>query len=688
MSAPPFSDIAGYRDAPLILASVSRAWCDIALTHPPLWSTIIVDQSENDCLERIHLFFDRSGKELLDIILLDHVAPTLYLKIFITEHADRFKTLVGLSAERMFAPNHPSRMEPLNTPASLINCSIYKSIRRNRRISTIPIPKCLRHVQLQRFHFDSKSLIQFTHFHNLESLYISIAFEPENTEWDRELRFELLRHLHLNISHGDWSEESSSAFAWVEWLGCPALVDLDLVYSLRLYTSNETYPRLEACLLRFRSMQNLRVHMDANGASSQVFDASEFHDMHSSVFAGRLELVQLTFFQLETLQSDWVESLTKRFFSIFFPNAHLVWPYGQFPDPTIFTDLKTMHISYHMKGNWGAWVDPEMTRLVFPFLEELYLEYVPGLLDLLHAPCLTSLHIDGFIPSECSDLRHINNSTISSICLKFGEHTPGLLEIYLPPVDNLQLDLQIDDLFHLNVHSSWIQAVTINADQWNDIICPPIWTVDCVSEKLGIVTALNVKSQKGNRQYLPYSPQGLPSFLKPFVYLKHLTLPFGDINAPTCIDQLAQYLSESYFLPGLEVLVTFAYPIWPDFFQYIHQRQIGFLSGQFQTALKEISVRGPIHGALLEYLGEALAGKYTRAFNVASRHEGSKEWPAPPFSIGDLDGDGLLCCYCCYRAGLEVGCAIHPSKDAIGMLICDRHPRDLGDLELITVSAP
>ena len=249
----------GYRDAPLILASVSRSWCDIATSYPPLWSTIFIDQLEDECLERILLFLDRSGKELLDIILLDPVTPTADLRDILMKHSHRFKTLVGLSAKPPFAPEHRSRIEPFETSATFVNWCIYAS--RRRKISTVPIPKCLNRVQLHRWHFDARSLVQFTYFHNLESLCIPVVLEPEDTEWDKNLRFECLRHLRLHISNIHWPWGSIVESPWVEWLECPVLVDLNLFYALNHYPPKGMYTLLETSLLRFRSLQKLRVYM-------------------------------------------------------------------------------------------------------------------------------------------------------------------------------------------------------------------------------------------------------------------------------------------------------------------------------------------------------------------------------------------------------------------------------------------
>ena len=126
---------AGYQSAPLILASVSRARYQVATEYPPLWSTIIIDQSDGDYLERIHLSLDRFGQELLDIILLDHATPTLRLNNFLVKYAHCFKTLVGLSARPAF---HPSRMEPIEGPAGFTSWSEYKPT--GHRVSTIPVP--------------------------------------------------------------------------------------------------------------------------------------------------------------------------------------------------------------------------------------------------------------------------------------------------------------------------------------------------------------------------------------------------------------------------------------------------------------------------------------------------------------------------------------------------------------------
>ena len=136
----------GYREAPLILASVSRNWRHIAVNYPLLWYTIIIDLSEDDDVERIHLFLNRSGKELLDVVLLDHVTPTTRLQDLLLKHAHRFKTLVGHSAA-MDAYNFPlARLEPLDTSDDFINWSVYAPT--NRSWAPVPIPKCLHRVQL------------------------------------------------------------------------------------------------------------------------------------------------------------------------------------------------------------------------------------------------------------------------------------------------------------------------------------------------------------------------------------------------------------------------------------------------------------------------------------------------------------------------------------------------------------
>jgi len=388
--------IAGYRDAPLLLASVSRSWCQIAINYPPLWSTIVIDQSENDFLERIQLFLDNCGKELLNIILLCRATPTLRLKEFLMENSHRIKTLVGVLADDPYAFKNPFRLEDLETSAAFMNWVVHTP--NLRRLSTTPIPKCLRRIELRRSHFNSESFFQFTHFHNLESLSISVEPDSINTLWDKKLRFELLRHLCLQVGYADWSEVFISEYPWVEWLECPVLVDLDLTYQLNKYVSHAAYVRLEACLLRFKSLRNLRVHIDTYDDASKIFDASEFQRMQRSTFNGRLELVHLTFEQRKNL---WTEAFTERFFSIFLPNTHLAWPYGRVPLPSIFNNLKTMRITHDLDGDWSTLVATGMTELVFPFLEELYLERkAPDLLDLIRAPCLACLRIVGFIPSD------------------------------------------------------------------------------------------------------------------------------------------------------------------------------------------------------------------------------------------------------------------------------------------------
>ena len=390
-------------------------------------------------------------------------------------------------------------------------------------------------------------------------------------------------------------------------------------------------------------------------------DTSEFQNMQPSMFDGNLELVEF----LVAAEYKWV---SERFFSVFVPSTHLVWRYAQFPSPTIFSNLKSIHMLGDASWNQSALVAPGMTQLVFPFLEELYTKgKAPGLSD-LRAPCLKYLHIDGFIPS---DLRHISRSTISTICLQFASQHRGSWEVYLPSADKLQLDIETDDLFRLNLHPSQIQAVTININDFDHEV-PPCWTVDYISEMLGPVTDLKVGTEGSyvNKQYA--SPTIL-SFLPPFAHLKSLTLLRPETGQSTWIDQVALHLADPDFLPKLEALSISEYPSWPSFFFHIQQRQIGFLSGHFQAALKEITIRRHVHGALLEHLRESLGGIYSGVFSMPPCHRGSKGWPVQPFDYEKLDTDGVLCCYVCHKACLETGCMISPSTDAKAMLRCDRH---------------
>ena len=681
LTIPSREQILSYRDAPLVLASVSRGWCQIAVHYPLLWSTIIVDRSEDDYLERIQLFLNRSGKLLLDIVLLDPVTPTGRLKDLSIEHAHRFRTLVGHSAETefdLFAVFPLARLELLDTPSSVVNWSVYTP--KNRRISSVPIPKSLHRVQLFQWRFDLDSLVQFTSFPNLTSLSICIELEPKDTQWDKKLWFAQLRHLRLCVCNAGWPNGSTLRSPLIEWLECPALVDLFLVYELIDEPSEEMYPQLEARLLRFTSLRNLWVRLHVRGWAGQGLGASELQNMRPATFQGTLELVHFTYHVPSRAMMDWAGAYTERFFSVFVPTTHLTWEYGQFPSPNIFTNVKTMHIVNWMAGDQSALVAPTAPKLEFPFLEELYLrEAEPKLIDLLHAPRLISLHTYGFIPSH---LEHISNSTISLICLKSWGDQPGLKEIYLPSVDILQLYIPISLLLHLHLHPSPnIHAITMNIEWDEEIICPPQWTIDYISKMLGTVTVLNLERVGG----FEGPSQTIVSFLKPFVYLKSLTLSQSTIDAPVWIDQLAQQIVDPNFLPRLEALSTSEYPSWPHFFQCIQRRQSGFLTGQFQTALKQITITRPVHGALLEHLKESLAGRYIGLIKFPPRRKGSKEWPARPFNCREVDTSGILCCDDCYRAGIETGCTALPSHDASRMLGCDRH---IGDWTLSTVFAP
>ena len=64
----------------------------------------------------------------------------------------------------------------------------------------------------------------------------------------------------------------------------------------------------------------------------------------------------------------------------------------------------------------------------------------------------------------------------------------------------------------------------------------------------------------------------------------------------TDVDLLAQVLVDPSFLPGLEALSISEYTSWPNFFQCIQKRQAGFLTDQFRTGLKQVTIRARVHG--------------------------------------------------------------------------------------------
>ena len=626
-------------------------------------------------MERIRLFLDRSGNELLDIIFFEDIKLTTNLKDLLITYSDRFKTLVGPEEPTMFR----LRLEPLEGSAVLVDLSGYTE--QGHRVSSVPIPKCLRHVQLDRWTFDLESLIQFTFFDNLESLFVSIQLK--DVRWDTRLRFEQLRVLHLRISDRYWDGGHISTSPLIEWFECPALVDLRLFLDLNQQPFEEMYQSLEVCLLRFRSLQKLQIHFTVQKSTIQSPDAGRLQKMRPSTFEGSLESVHIKI----NSDSAWAAAFTERFFSVFLPKTSLGWQYAQFPSPAMTTNLKTMHINGSIEWAQSALVAPEMAKLEFPFLEELcFREGAPKWLNLLHAPRLTYLYVEGFIPS---DLRHISNSIVSSIYLKFQKDHPGPLEIFLPSVSKLEVDLDINDIFHLNVHPSQIHAVTINVYWDKKVAWPPYWTNDYISRMLGTVTHLNLECVRSGSVFEDPSETIIP-FVKPFVSLAHLTLFRSLPSEPSYIDQLAQHLVDPNFLPNLEAISIDEHPSWPDFFQYIQQRQSSFLTGHCHTALKRIIIRRLVHGVLLEHLKESLAGKYVGLINMPPRRKGSKDWPAQPFDEQGLDADGLLCCYFCHKAGLEVGCMISPPTNP-GYSVapesvwgCERH----GGSPLNTVFAP
>jgi len=425
--------------------------------------------------------------------------------------------------------------------------------------------------------------------------------------------------------------------------------------------------------------------MHPRGATGRDFEAIGIQNMRTSMFKGSLELAHITFLESYPETETWAEALTERFFSVFVPNRDLTWEYGQFPSPTIFTNLKKMHIVNWMTGDRSALVAPAMIKLEFPALEELYLQNfrsdVPRLLD-FHAPRLISLRVSDAIPS---DLRHISNSRslISIIHLELYGNNTDSWETYLSPAERLQVDLRISDLFVLNVHPTQIHSVSLNIIWDKPIICPPHWTGGYISEQLGTVTDMKLEAHLIDSGFEDPS-QTVVSFLNPFVYLKNLTLFRPTTSNSNWSDQLAQHLVDPNFLPALEALSTSEYPFWPDFLQYIQRRQSGFVAGQFQPSLKEITIKVPIHGVLLEHLRESIAGRYIGLLCMPPRRKGSKQWPMQPFDCQKLDTKGLLCCYSCYKAGLEMDCMILPSESAREMLECPRYT----DWETNSVFAP
>jgi hypothetical protein len=706
LEIPSGKSIVGHRDTPLILASVSRSWCDIAANFPPLWSTIIVDQSEQDHLERVYLFLDRSNKEPLEIILLDHESRiTRGLLDIITGHADRFKTLVSLSA-----PSdddfRSSQTQSIIAPTKLVHWSEFKS--RRRAIPVTQIPTCIPHVLLHPPScFAFNALIQFTSFHNLESLCLYITLGRQDHMWDKKLQFNQLRQLRLHAIHKSppnpppANNLSNLEPPWLECLECPTLADLCLDYALEKGELNRTYPRLEAGLLCFKSLRNLYINVILNGRNIRAIDAVEIQNMQSSIFGGRLESVRLTFNRFPYDPSEEHEvpesvggTITERLFSVFVPNTHLAWEYAQFPSPIMFHNLKILHIIGYIVRNESALVAPETTQILdFPLLTELYIQSQGTRWpDRLQVPRLELLHIRDalFLPSLYTQ-RSSNAPPIVPPRNSGGR----LQDPYLPSAAKVQLDLSLPNLYQLNLHPLRTQDVTINIPCGSNLLisCPLNWTMGDVTEQLGTVIELNMKSSGRHIFYCFFtdfrpSPDTISTFLNPFKHLKRLTLPFATMDRPTHVDHFARHLVDPHFLPELEALSISEYPSWSHFFQYIQQRQIGFLCGQFPTGLKEITTKGRVHAALLEHLGESLAGKCVNLINMPPQNKGPKEWPIQPFKYEGFDTEGLLSCYACHKGGLEIGCTVSPSKRLDDMLVCSRHPIHIEDWESNKVFVP
>ena len=92
------------------------------------------------------------------------------------------------------------------------------------------------------------------------------------------------------------------------------------------------------------------------------------------------------------------------------------------------------------------------------------------------------------------------------------------------------------------------------------------------------------------------------------------------------------------------VLSISEYPSWPNFFQHIQKRQIGHLIGQFRTGLKQVTIKGPIHGALLEHLRGSFAGKHIGLSNIPPCRGCRKKWAVLPFEHRGSGTNGTLYC--------------------------------------------
>jgi hypothetical protein len=704
ISCPDWS-IVGHADAALSLSAVSRPWSQVVTSIPRLWSTIVLGWGQDDHIARCKLFLSLSANEPVNVILLDYYVPTA-LSALLFQSLHRIGSIIYLPSEETKDLEFLRLQYPTASPQCDL-LGVYES--GSRHVSAIPLPPRLRVAELSSLPLPVSYVSTFTQFQGLESLSLDGFLLPTGHSWAGDLLLPSLQNLFLR--QGPPKSRSTSERWLTEFLSCPKLQTVHIRAFLPRNAA-VAYIRLEASLTRFPALRIISCHITLPNRrfSSAEIDITTTRQLPQ--FRGKLEKSAFTFWRpphgiVVTEYDPSLSTLTEQSCDIFAPCLELGWQYIQCPAPQVFTQLTRLDVySYLSRDEHGSDLP---SQVLFPLLQELYFEfppYNPRWLELIRAPRLVSLHVcesDRYpieyksIPdlNPTLDISHISQcNVIQTMALHLRRDgygaRPNLL--HLPQAEKICLRLQPHRLVGLYSHFTFVRplAIAIVIDEGDTLNFREDWASNELSpvETLIFETIdrplLHVFIRTGKM----LAEKHISNYVRPFRGLSHLGLPRAPAEQRAYIDGFVEHLVEPDFLPVLTSLCITECPVWGPFFYFIRHRQVMFLTRRIRAGLKEITVRGRIHGLLLEGLREALTGKYCGSMALPLHQRESSEWPSQPFDPKHVETQGLLSCYVCFKAGLELGCTVKCSEKGSEMLMCDRHPYYFKDWESNTVFSP
>jgi hypothetical protein len=237
--------------------------------------------------------------------------------------------------------------------------------------------------------------------------------------------------------------------------------------------------------------------------------------------------------------------------------------------------------------------------------------------------------------------------------------------VHPPKAEKIYLRLRPHRFVGIYPHFTFVRplAITIVIDEGDTLDFREDWA----SNKLSPVATLVFETiGKPMRAFIGtgkmLAETHISNYVRPFRGLSHLGLPRAPVEQRAYVDKFVEHLVEPDFLPVLTSLCITECPVWGPFFYFIRHRQVMFLTRRIRAGLKEITVWGRIHGLLLEGLREALTGKYCGSMALPLHRRESSEWPSQPFDPKHVGTQGLLSCYVCFKAGLDLGCTVECSE--------------------------